>query len=212
MASFELLPLFRTMTRGRKGERERKNEIQAEVKRVTLQNPPLCGGNCFLLSNGRKRKFQPRHSPSKRDALPFFTPLQPIQHLLFNYSTNKQTSKQQRFNLHSVKLRNYLVDTFYIRIHIPETSSFGVSRESSWEDRKRRGSKHPKTIRKSGRRAISSGGRESNYPARSVHEMVDVELFATGKGRKKGRKGRESGREWSMRGETTSCNPLSHEK
>lgn len=132
------------------------------------------------------------------------------------YSTiqriNKQANKkrQQRFNLHSVKLRNYLVDTFYIRIHIPETSSFGVSRESSWEDRKRRGSKHPKTIRKSGRRAISSGGRESNYPARSVHEMVDVELF--GKGRKKGRKGRESGREWSMRGETTSCNPLSHEK
>lgn len=94
-ASFELLPLFRTMTRGRKEERERKSEIQ-EVKRVTLQDPPLCGGNCFLLSNGRKRKFQPRHSPSKRDALPFFTPLQPIQHLLFNYSTNKQTNKQTK--------------------------------------------------------------------------------------------------------------------
>lgn len=99
------------------------------------------------------------------------------------YSTIQRT-KKQRFNLHSVKLSWYIL---YIYIY---PSSATVSRESSWENRKRRTRKHPETIRKSGRRVTLPRQVEENRITPQGAKWWT--LFATGKKGREGKRGEKA--------------------
>lgn len=84
-------------TRKKEEEREKKRyRRKLSGPRYTIH--PLCGGNCFLLSKGAKGNFNLAILPWNAMRFHFSLHSQPIQRLLFDYSTKKQKKKQKTKN------------------------------------------------------------------------------------------------------------------
>lgn len=104
-------------TRKKEEEREKKRyRRKLSGPRYTIH--PLCGGNCFLLSKGAKGNFNLAILPWNAMRFHFSLHSQPIQRLLFDYSTKKQKKNKKQNNVSIYTLLNQQTITFSYVMHI----------------------------------------------------------------------------------------------